>query len=98
MRPLHISLLAGCAIVAGLALAQDSGPYKILRTAKVGGTGGFDYVYADAAGRKLYIPRSGNPARVTIFDLDTLAPAGELAETNARGAAVSAKSGHGFAS
>ena len=59
-----------CAM-AVLALAQQSGPYKVLKTAKVGGAGGFDYVYADAEGRRLYIARSGNPARMTVFDLDT---------------------------
>jgi DNA-binding beta-propeller fold protein YncE len=82
---------------AAVASAQD-GPYKVLKTAKVGGTGGFDYVYADSAGRKLYVARSGNPgARISVFNLDTLAPEGEIADTNAHGAAVDTKSGHGFA-
>jgi hypothetical protein len=81
-----------------LGFAQDSGPYKILKTAKVGGAGGFDYVYADSAGRRLYIPRTGTGARVSVFDLDTLESAGEIANTNARGAAVDPKSAHGFAS
>jgi DNA-binding beta-propeller fold protein YncE len=86
-----------CALIVLTALAQ-SGPYKILKSAKVGGAGGFDYVYADTAGRRLYIPRTGPTPRVTIYNLDTLEPAGEIANTNARGAAVSTKSGHGFAS
>ena len=38
------------------------------------------------------------PARVTVFNLDTLAPVGEIPNTRANGAAVDAKSGHGFAS
>jgi DNA-binding beta-propeller fold protein YncE len=46
----------------------------------------------------LYIPRTGNPARVTVFNLDTQESVGEIANTNARGAAVDPKSGHGFAS
>jgi DNA-binding beta-propeller fold protein YncE len=90
----HASLYA---LVVLTALAQ-SGPYKILKTAKVGGAGGFDYIYADSAGRRLYIPRTGPTPRVTVYNLDTLEPAGEIANTNARGAAVSTKSGHGFAS
>jgi DNA-binding beta-propeller fold protein YncE len=82
---------------AALATAQD-GPYKVLKTAKVGGAGGFDYVYADSAGRKLYVARSGNPgARVSVYNLDTLAPEGEIADTNAHGAAVDTKFHHGFA-
>src|SRR5262249_37761285 len=97
----RITLLAAAiAIPATLALAQQSpsGPYKVLRTARVGGAGGFDYVYADTNGRRLYIPRTGTDARITVFDLDTLAPAGEIAKTNARGVAVDPKSGHGFSS
>jgi DNA-binding beta-propeller fold protein YncE len=35
---------------------------------------------------------------VTVFNLDTLEPVGEIAETSARGAAVDPKSGHGFSS
>ena len=80
------------------AQTQSAGPYKIVKTARVGGTGGFDYVYADAANRRLYIPRSGQGARVSVFNLDTLAPEGEIPNTSARGAAVDPKSNHGFAS
>ena len=79
--------------------AASAGPYKVLKTAKVGGDGGFDYVYADDAGRRLYIPRTGQTgARITVFDLDTLASVGTIANANARGAAVDPKSGHGFGS
>ncbi len=82
--------------VAALSLFAD-GPYKVVKTAKVGGAGGFDYVYADSAGRRLYVPRTGNPgARITVFNLDTLEPAGEIPETSARGAAADPKSNHGF--
>ncbi len=87
--------------VAGAMLAQTAptaGPYKVLKTAKVGGDGGFDYVYADVAGRRLYIPRTGAGPRVTVFNLDTLEPAGEIPNASARGAAVDPKSNHGFSS
>jgi DNA-binding beta-propeller fold protein YncE len=89
-------------MLASSGLAQQgstAGPYKVLKTAKVGGDGGFDYVYADDAGRRLYIPRTGQTgARITVFDLDTLASVGTIANANARGAAVDPKSGHGFGS
>jgi len=93
--------LLGAAGLACLALAQTapaSGPYSVLKTARVGGDGGFDYVFADSVGRRLYIPRTGPTPRVTVFDLDTLKLAGEIPQTNARGAAVDPKSGHGFSS
>jgi hypothetical protein len=38
------------------------------------------------------------PGRVTVFNLDTLAPVGEIPNTRGNGAAVDPKSGHGFAS
>src|SRR5215831_4822454 len=100
-------VFAGLAIIAVAVVAQEAtptGPYKILKTAKVGGLGGFDYIQADADGRRLYIPRGAVqgeqplPGRVTIFDLDKLAPAGEIPNTRANGAAIDFKSGHGFAS
>jgi hypothetical protein len=98
-----IGFAAMLAILVIAGIAQE-GPYKVLKTAKTGGLGGFDYIYADDAGRRLYIPRGAvqgeTPvaARVSVFNLDTLAPVGEIPNTRANGAAVDAKSGHGFAS
>src|ERR1700741_3842793 len=82
--------------------AVSDGPYKVLKTAKVGGEGNWDYIYADAAGRRLYIPRRGGagpgapggaaaaavPTRLTIFDLDTLEPIGQIDGVGGNGAAV----------
>src|SRR5580693_2558597 len=99
MRRFHV-VLAGIALSASIGFAQQAstGPYKLLKSAKVGGAGGFDYVYADDAGRRLYIARTGTPARITVFNLDTLEPVGEIPNANARGVAVDPKSHHGFAS
>ena len=102
LRRAYLAFLvaAGIAALALMGLAQEApatGAYRVIKTAKVGGAGGFDYIYADADGRKLYIPRTGNPSRVTVFNLDTLEPVGEISNTSAHGAAVSTKSGHGFA-
>jgi hypothetical protein len=96
---LPVVLAVGIATLASLGLAQQAptaGPYNVLKTAKVGGDGGFDYVFADAAGRKLYVPRSGPTARITVFDLDTLEPAGEIPNVNGHGAVVDPKTNHGF--
>ena len=91
-------VIATLAIIALAQPAPATGPYKVVKTAKVGGDGGFDYVYADVDGRRLYVPRTGANARVSVFNLDTQEPVGEIPKTNARGAAVDPKSGHGFAS
>jgi len=96
MKQLRLALAIGCALTASLGLAQ-TGPYKVLKIAKTGGDGGFDYVYADSAGRRLYVARSGPNARISVFNLDTLEPVGEIPKFSAHGAAVDAKSGHGFA-
>jgi hypothetical protein len=110
MRRVYVLSVVALAMLASIAIAQTpaSGPYSVIKTAKVGGAGGFDYVYADSDGRRLYIPRTGqggqNAApggptpRITVFNLDTLEPVGEISGYNARGAAVDPKSGHGFAS
>ena len=93
------------------AQSSNTGPYKVLKRARVGGEGNWDYIYADVAGRRLYIPRrapnappgaegapSGSRTRLTIFNLDTLEPAGEIDGIGGNGAAVDPKSGHGFTS
>jgi WD40 repeat protein len=91
-------VIATLAIIALAQPAPATGPYKVVKTAKVGGDGNFDYVYADVDGRRLYVPRTGANARVSVYNLDTQEPVGEIPKTNARGAAVDPKSGHGFAS
>jgi DNA-binding beta-propeller fold protein YncE len=113
MRLILTALVAAATCFTPIAVAQQDGPYKVLKTAKVGGEGGWDYIYADAAGRRLYIPRGATravpatdttpeipavEARLTIFDLDTLKPVGEIAGIGGNGTAVDPKSGHGFTS
>ena len=93
-------LLPLCALwmvaIAFSAAAQEV-PYRILNTIRPGGTGGFDYVYADEAARNLYVPRLGDSGRITVFNLDTLEHVGDIPNVSAHGVAVSRKSMHGFA-
>lgn len=70
-------------------------PYSVHQTVQYPGNGGIDYVFADADARKLYVPRGGE---VLVFDLDSLKPAGTIANARARGVAVDPKSHHGFSS
>jgi DNA-binding beta-propeller fold protein YncE len=104
MRRFPLVITTGLALVAvaqqsGIQVSANAdGPYHVLKTTKVGGDGGFDYVYADSVGRRLYIARGGTTPRINVFNLDTLEPAGEIAKTSARGAAVDVKSHHGFSS
>jgi DNA-binding beta-propeller fold protein YncE len=116
MRRLCLIVAIAIPLFTPVGLAEQAGtdgPYKVLKTARVGGEGGFDYIYADVAGRRLYIPRGGTraapatdttpavaavPGRITVFNLDTLEPAGEIPGTGGNGVAVDPKSGHGFSS
>ena len=84
--------------IASALLAQSAGPYKVVKTAKVGGMGGFDYVYADSDARRLYIARTGPSSRMTVYNLDTFESEGEIATTNSHGAVIDDKSKHGFIS
>ena len=77
--------------------APATGPYKILRAAKVGGDGGFDYVNVDVEGRRLYLARRSTPPQISVYDLDTLEKVGEVPMTGAHGAVIDHKSGLGFA-
>ena len=49
------------------AAPQDSG-YRVLRTIKLGGEGGWDYVTVDSAARRVYIPRS---THILVIDADS---------------------------
>ena len=102
-----IGFIAAAVIaVAAVPSAQQpsaGGPYKVVKTARVGGEGGWDYIYADVDGRRLYIARGAVaaqsvPDRVMVYDLDSLAPVGEVAPAGGHGAVVDTKSGHGFVS
>jgi hypothetical protein len=96
---LVVVLAASLMMLASLGLSQEAptaGAYKVLKTAKVGGEGGYDYIFADVEGRRLYIPRGGATGQLTVFNLDTLEPSGSIADVRSGGATVDPKSHHGF--
>src|ERR1041385_7326229 len=96
---LAIVLTAAVAVWAPTGFAQKdtaTGPYKVLKTVKVGGEGGFDYISADVENRLLVMPRSGAMGGVTLFNLDTLAPVGTIESVKSGGAVIDPKTHHGF--
>jgi DNA-binding beta-propeller fold protein YncE len=96
-KPLVVAALAVTLSFVGLAHAQDSGPYKVLKIQLVGGEGGFDYVTADPDGRNLYVARSGPAGHIGVYNLDTLVQVGDIPGVSAHGGAVDTATGHGFA-
>ena len=69
-------------------------PGQILRGRQAAFPGGRP---ADAASRQLYFARSGPTGNLKVYNLDTLAPIGEVATGNAHGAAIDDATHHGFA-
>ncbi len=104
MRLSKLVLAAMFGLSASVAFGQppaDSakGPYKVVKSEKVGGEGGFDYVTADPDTRHLFVVRSGQGGRISAYDLDTLKLAGEIPDVSGgHGVAVDPKTGHGFSS
>jgi hypothetical protein len=84
-------------LVAAAALAVAAAPgYKVVNTYKVGGDGGWDYLTADAAARRLYISRA---THVIVLDLDSGKTVGDIADTpGVHGIALAPELGRGFVS
>lgn len=98
MKKLWLMFAMGIFVVASVVVANQApaAPYKVLKTVKVGGEGGFDYISADVDARRLYVPRNGPMGRVTVYNLDTLDPAGEIPNVSSGGIIIDSKSHHGF--
>jgi DNA-binding beta-propeller fold protein YncE len=88
----------GAAVVSLLtawAMAGDSG-FHLLKTYKVGGDGGWDYLRLDSASRHLYISRG---THVLVIDADSGDAVGEIPDTaGVHGIALASELGRGFTS
>ena len=83
-------------ILAAAAVAAAGPGYKVVNTYKVGGDGGWDYLTADAAARRLYISRA---THVIVLDLDSGKSVGDIADTpGVHGIALAPELGRGFTS
>ena len=80
---------------AAALLAQQSPSYRVTHTYALGGDGSWDYIVPDPSSHRLYIARQN---RVMVVDEDSGKLLGEVAEVHgAHGTAISANTGHGFA-
>jgi DNA-binding beta-propeller fold protein YncE len=83
-------------MAAAVALAAADPRYKVVNTYKVGGDGGWDYLIADAAARRLYVSRA---THVIVLDLDSGKTVGDIADTpGVHGIALAPELGRGFVS
>jgi YVTN family beta-propeller protein len=89
-----LAVLLGLA-AAGTLAAPPSG-YHIIKKVSVPGTGGWDYVSVDEAGRRVYIAHA---TQVEVLDADTSELVGTIPNTpGVHGVAIAAEFGRGFIS
>jgi DNA-binding beta-propeller fold protein YncE len=83
-------------LIAAATLAAPGPGYKVTNTYQVGGEGGWDYLIADAAARRLYISRA---THVIVLDLDSGKTVGDISDTpGVHGIALAPELGRGFTS
>jgi DNA-binding beta-propeller fold protein YncE len=88
--------LAFIVLSALSALAASDPGYKVVTTYKIGGEGGWDYLIADSAARRLYISRA---THVIVLDLDSGKQVGDIPDTpGVHGIALAPELGRGFTS
>jgi YVTN family beta-propeller protein len=90
----RISLILLATLV--VAAAASGADYKVVKTWKLGGDGGWDYLTADSAGHRLFIARA---TRVMVIDTESSKQVGEIPETaGVHGVALVPQIGRGFTS
>jgi DNA-binding beta-propeller fold protein YncE len=82
-------------LLATFSAAADSG-YHVIKTYKLGGEGGWDYLNLDSSSRRLYISRA---THVIVIDADSGKPVGDIPDTpGVHGIALAPELGRGFVS
>ncbi|PYX39535.1 MAG: YVTN family beta-propeller domain-containing protein [Acidobacteria bacterium] len=83
-------------VLVAFAIAASAPGYHVVKTYKLGGDGGWDYLTLDPASRHLYISRS---TRVMVIEADSGKSVGEIADTpGVHGIALAADLDRGFTS
>src|ERR1035437_9084643 len=91
----RISLILLATMVV-LAAAASGADYNVVKTWKLGGDGGWDYLTMDSAGHRLFIARA---TRVMVIDTESGKQVGEIPETaGVHGVALVPEIGRGFTS
>jgi hypothetical protein len=84
------------AVVAAASAPATAGGYHVIREIPVGGEGGWDYLVADAATRRLYVSHA---TQVEVLDMDSGAVVGKILKTpGVHGIALASDLGRGFTS
>src|SRR5579872_6487505 len=96
MRHSRLLLLASSLLLlATFSAAADPG-YHVIKTYKLGGEGGWDYLTLDSSSRRLYISRA---THVMVIDADSGKSVGDIPDTpGVHGIALAPELGRGFTS
>jgi DNA-binding beta-propeller fold protein YncE len=95
------SLSVAMVLSAGLlsraaSAAPASTGYHVIKTVSVGGDTGWDYVYVDSVGRRVYVSHGDH---TVVMDADTYAIVGDIPDTKGvHGIAIARELGRGFIS
>jgi DNA-binding beta-propeller fold protein YncE len=91
----RVLTLTGFVLLSLTAFAADPGLH-VIKTYKLGGEGGWDYLKADPDSRRLYISRA---THVIVIDMDSGKPVGDIPDTlGVHGIALAPDLGRGFTS
>jgi YVTN family beta-propeller protein len=83
-------------VLTRAAFSASAPGYHIIKTWKLGGEGGWDYLTIDPEARRLYISRA---VKVIVIDADSGKPVGEISDTpGVHGIALAPEIGKGFVS
>ena len=94
MKRIFALFLAATLLAAIPAFAQKQ--YKVVNTVKLGGEGGWDYLYYDKDGQRLFITRGSH---VMVVDAKTLKVSGDIPDLSGiHGVALAPELGRGFVS
>jgi DNA-binding beta-propeller fold protein YncE len=84
-------------VFSSVAVLAAAGPgYHVIKTYKLGGEGGWDYLTLDASARRLYISRA---THVIVMEVDSGKTVGDITDTpGVHGIALAPELGRGFVS
>ena len=97
MRPFHPFTLSAIVVLSAATLQAQAVPtYHVARTVKIGGDGGFDYVTADPAAKRVFLTHASH---VVVYDLAKDAVVGDISNTTGvHGVALAPDLNRGFTS
>jgi DNA-binding beta-propeller fold protein YncE len=94
MKRTLASLLVFATLAGANTVAASKPGYHVIKKVSLPGTGGWDYVFVDAPGRRVYISHA---TQVEVLNADTFEPVGTIPNTpGVHGITVAPEFGRGF--